>query len=87
MKFKFRNMILELNIFNITKHSGEEEEMKGMNFIESLAYEHLNKAFFKDSLESCLLDSITYELEGDYLSLAKELEVYPIPVVRLKSWP
>lgn len=54
MKLAFGNMTFELNIFNIAKQPREIYEIIEVNYIESLAQDHLNMALHGDSLDTCM---------------------------------
>ena len=58
-----------------------EEDVKEVNCIGSLAQEHVNRAFFAGSLETCLVDSVIETLESmldeECAKLSRLLDVMP----------
>jgi hypothetical protein len=55
MKLSFENMILEMNIFNIYKHLGDDNNLQEVDLIEELVYDQfestLSKTKFDESEE------------------------------------
>ena len=78
-------MTLELNIFNIAKQPRKRDELKEVNYIESLAHDYLSLVLYGDSFETCMFDSMISKLdyypEEDSLNLARELEAILVHVV------
>jgi hypothetical protein len=67
MKISFGNMIVELNIFNISKQPLEYDEVKSVCLIEEIIEEIVDESM-EDPLEACLAQF------GDDLNLDKLLE-------------
>lgn len=53
MKISFSNMIVELNIFDISKHSLEYDEVGSVCLIEEIIEETIDASSIKDPLEAC----------------------------------
>jgi len=47
MKLSFGNMTLEMNIFNICKQPGDDNDLQEVNFIEKLVYDQLESTLSK----------------------------------------
>jgi hypothetical protein len=47
MKLSFGNMILEMNIFNICKQLGDDNDLQEVDFIEELVYDQLESTLSK----------------------------------------
>lgn len=67
MKLSFGNMTFELNIFNICKKNGDNDDVHKVNLIESLVQDQFNLSSFSDPFEECLvqfddIDSVPYSL-------------------------
>ena len=58
MKLSFGNMTSELNIFNVIKHPGEEEEICEVDEIDEIVEEKINTSFYSDPLQVCLINSV-----------------------------
>ena len=55
MTLSFGNMIVNLNIFNVIKEVGNDEDICDMNVIESFVQEFLDHFSCDDPLKSCLV--------------------------------
>jgi hypothetical protein len=47
MKLSFENMTLEMNIFNICKQPGDDNDLKEVDLIEELVYDQFESTFSK----------------------------------------
>jgi hypothetical protein len=47
MKLSFGNMILEMNIFNICKQPGDDNDLQEVDFIKELVYDQLESTLSK----------------------------------------
>jgi len=54
MKLSFRNMTLELNIFNICKQPGDVDDVHEINFVETIMQDQFLPSLFFDHLKTCL---------------------------------
>ena len=63
LKLSFRNMILELNIFNTCKQPRDEEDVHEVDLIETLVQEQFNKTCFSDPLEASLVNSCDFNFD------------------------
>ena len=48
MKLSFENMILEMNIFNIYKHLGDDNNLQEVDLIEELVYDQFEFYEFEE---------------------------------------
>jgi len=51
MKLSFRNMTLKMNIFNICKQPGDDNDLQEVDFIEELVYDQLESTLSKIELD------------------------------------
>jgi hypothetical protein len=51
MKLSFGNMTLEMNIFNIYKQPGDDNDLQEVDFIEELVYDQLESTLSKTKLD------------------------------------
>jgi len=58
LKLSFGNMTLELNIFNVCKQPGEEEEIEEVNLIDTTVEDHFQISSVSDPLEACIMNSL-----------------------------
>jgi hypothetical protein len=68
MKISFRNMTVELNIFDISKQPLEYDEVRNVCFIEEIFEETVDESSIEDPLEACFAQF------GEDLDLDKLLE-------------
>jgi hypothetical protein len=50
IKLSFGNMTLEMNVFNICKQSGDDNDLQEVDFIEKLVYDQFETTSMKLSL-------------------------------------
>ena len=55
MTLSFGNMTVNLNIFNVIKEIGDEEEACEVNMIDSMVQKYVDHVSYDDSLMSCLV--------------------------------
>lgn len=55
MKLSFKNMTLELNVFNIGKQRGDDDDVHDVSSIYTLAQTHLNMTSFDDCLSDLVV--------------------------------
>ena len=55
MTLSFGNMTVNLNIFNVFKEMGDEEDVCEVNMIESVVQKYVDNVSFDDPLMSCLV--------------------------------
>ena len=71
MTLSFGNMTVNLNIFNVIKGMGDEEDMCGINMVESVVQKYLDNVSHDDPLKSCLVspswDEEVTTLESEFL--------------------
>jgi hypothetical protein len=56
MKLSFGNMTLKMNVFNICKQPGDDNDLQDVDFIEKLVYDQLESTLSKielDELKIC----------------------------------
>ena len=69
MTLSFCNMIVNLNIFNVIKEIGADEDVSKVNMIESIVQNYVDHVSYDDPLKSCLVspscveEVTTFELE------------------------
>ena len=69
MTLSFGNMTINLNIFNVIKEIGDDEDVCEVNMIESVVQNYVDHVSYDDPLKSCLVspscvkDVMTFELE------------------------
>ena len=51
MKLSFENMILEMNIFNIYKHLGDDNNLQEVDLIEELVYDQFESTLSKTKFD------------------------------------
>ena len=56
MTLSFGNMTVNLNIFNVIKEMGDEEDVCEVNMIDSVVHKYLGNASYDDPLMSCLVN-------------------------------
>ena len=82
LKLSFRNMTLELNIFNTCKQHRDEEDVHEVDLIETPVQEQFIKTCFSNPLEACLVNSSDFNFDENtkiaytycLLESAQELE-------------
>ena len=55
MTLSFGNMTVNLNILNVIKGMGDEEDVFGVNMVDSVVHKYLDNVSYKDPLMSCLV--------------------------------
>ena len=65
MKLSFGNMTLELNIFNICKQLGEDDEIEEVNYIDTIVDEYFQTSSFYDPLEACIMNYLQESEVGE----------------------
>ena len=55
MTFSFGNMTVNLNIFNVIKEIGDDEDVYEVNMIESIVQSYVDHVSYDDPLKSCLV--------------------------------
>ena len=69
MRLSFGNMIVNLNIFNVIKEIGDEEDVCEVNMIDFVVHNYVDNVLYDDPLMSCLVspswvrEVTTYESE------------------------
>ena len=102
MTLSFGNMTVNLNIFNVIKEMGDEEEACEANMIDSMVQKYVDHVSYDDPLMSCLLSSSWVEevttFESEFLhSIIEQSEVLevngwapkfePLPPIKDKVLP
>ena len=102
MTLSFGNMTVNLNIFNVTKGMGDEEDVCEVNMVDSVVQKYLDNVSHDDPLMSCLVspswDEEVTTLESEFLHSIiehnKVLEVNgwapkfePLPPIEDKALP
>nr|XP_034903990.1 uncharacterized protein LOC118041005 [Populus alba] len=88
MKLSFGNMTVEMNIFNVSKQIGEHEDIREVDWIQTICQEHFEREWVKDPLERTLInDERLYSLECVDEEV-RELETYldPMPIMSIGQW-
>ena len=71
MTLSFGNMTVNLNIFNVIKGMGDEEDMCEINMVDSVVQKYLDNVSHDDPLKSCLVspswDEEVTTLESEFL--------------------
>ena len=71
MTLLFGNMTVNLNIFNVIKGMGDEEDMCEINMVDSVVQKYLDNVSYDDPLKSCLVspswDEEVTTLESEFL--------------------
>jgi hypothetical protein len=67
MKYTFKNMTVELNIFNICKQPviDDDEKIHELDMIQNLVEDKFVHSMFSDPIEACLLNSNSHDIELD----------------------
>jgi len=67
MKHTFKNMTVELNIFNIYKQPviDDDEKIHELDMIQNLVEDKFVHSMFSDPIEACLLNSNSHDIELD----------------------
>ena len=102
MTLSFGNMTVNLNIFNVIKGMGDEEDVCEVNMVDSMVHKYLDNVSHDDPLMSCLVSPIWDEKvttsESEFLhSIIEHNEVLevngwahkfePIPPIEDKALP
>ena len=102
MTLSFGNMTVNLNIFNVIKGMGDEEDVCEVNMVDSVVQKSLDNVSYDDPLMSCLVspswDEEVTTLESEFLhSIIEHNEVLevngwapkfePLPPIEDKAWP
>ena len=80
MTLSFGNMTVNLNIFNVIKGMGDEDEVCEVNMVDSMVHKYLDNVLHDDPLTSCLVspswDEEVTTVESEFLhSIIKHKEV------------
>ena len=83
MTLSFGNMTVNLNIFNVIKGMGDEDEMCEVNMVDSVVQKYLDNVLHDDPLTSCLVspswDEEVTSLESELLhSIIEHKEVLEV---------
>ena len=83
MKLSFGNMTVNLNIFNVIKGMGDEDEVCEVNMVDSVVQKYLDNVLHDDPLTSCLVspswDEEVTTLESEFLhSIIEHKEVLEV---------
>ncbi|XP_024044701.1 uncharacterized protein LOC107174952 [Citrus sinensis] len=79
MQLSFGNMIMELNIFNVTKQPQEEDEFVEANMIEELVEDSFISNHTDDPLEACLTHSdLSFNDDSAIAEVSALLDAPPI---------
>ena len=83
MTLSFRNMTVNLNIFNVIKGMGDEDEVCEVNMVDSVVHKYLDNVLHDDPLTSCLVspswDEEVTTLESEFLhSIIEHKEVLEV---------
>ena len=83
MKISFGNMTVNLNIFNVIKGMGDEEDVFEVNMVDFVVHKHLDNVSYDDPLMSCLVSSSWDEevttSESEFLhSIIEHNEVFEV---------
>ena len=102
MTLSFGNMTVNLNIFNVIKGMGDEEDVCEVNMVDSVVQKYLDNVSLDDPLMSCLVspswDEEVTTLESEFLhSIIEHNEVMeangwapkfePLPLIQDKALP
>jgi len=68
MKFSFGNMTLEMNIFNICKQPGDDNNLQEVDFIEKLVHDQFQTTFSKTEIDESDDLQIVYFQEESHAS-------------------
>ena len=80
MTLSFGNMTINLNIFNVIKEMGDEEDVCEVNMIDSVVQKYVDHVSYDDPLISCLVSPSWVEevttFESEFLhSIIEDTEV------------
>ena len=83
MTLSFGNMTVNMNIFNVIKGMGDEEDMCEVNMVDSMVQKYLDNVSHNDLLKSCLVcpswDEEVTTLESEFLhSIILHIEVLEV---------
>ena len=83
MTLSFGNMTVNLNIFNVIKGMGDEEDVCEVNMVDSVVHKYLDNVSHDDPLKSCLVspswDEEVTTLESEFLhSIIEHNEVLEV---------
>ena len=83
MTLSFGNMTVNLNIFNVIKGMGDEEDVCEVNMVDSVVHKYLDNVSLDDPLMSCLVspswDEEVTTLESEFLhSIIEHNEVLQV---------
>ena len=71
MTLSFGNMTVNMNIFNVIKGMGDEEDVCEVNMVDSVVHKYLDNVSYDDPLKSCLVspswDEEVTTLESEFL--------------------
>ena len=86
MTLSFGNMTVNLNIFNVLKGMGDEEDIGEINMVDSVVQKYLDNVSHDDPLKSCLVspswDEEVTTLESEFLHSIIEHNV----VLEVNGW-
>ncbi|KAG7964382.1 hypothetical protein I3843_09G167200 [Carya illinoinensis] len=71
-------MTLELNIFNICKQPGDDDDVQEVNLIQTLVQNKFDLSSFSDPLEACLVHGINFDDDSVLASMNFLLKSTPI---------
>jgi hypothetical protein len=79
MKLFFRNMTLEMNIFNICKQHGDDNDLQEVDFIEKLVYDQFQTTSSETEIdESDNLQMVYFQEESKANSWRLKIEKLPL---------
>ena len=83
MTLSFGNMTVNLNIFNVIKGMGDEEDMCEINMVDSVVQKYLDNVSHDDPLKSCLVspnwDEEVTTLESEFLhSIIEHKDIFEV---------
>ena len=95
MTLSFGNMTINLNIFNVIKEIGDDEDVCEVNMIEFVVQNYVDHVSYDDPLKSCLVSPSCVEevttSELEFLHSIIEDRVLPLekkpPKLKLKALP
>ena len=80
MTLSFGNMTVNLNIFNVIKGLGDEEDMCEINMVDFVVQKYLDNVSHDDPLKSCLVspswDEEVTTLESEFLHSIIGIKMY-----------
>jgi hypothetical protein len=78
MKLSFENMTLEMNIFNIYKQPGDDNDLQEVNFIETLVHDQFQTTFSETEIdESNDLQMVYFQEESKASNWRPKIEELP----------